>query len=161
MWHTLYEISRSKNHQCLFEAWTLRGQSTQMSPQSKLWRGQSLPVPSMIYATANVKKRGVDGAHFRQDLQLHKTWQMGELTMQQLHIYTAHFDFTTAYCATDMTCCCGWWGLETTYTLQKCCCGLWMSQDDVNVLVLAVNRARANVVYPESLLWDTTKILKV
>lgn len=54
---TLCEISWNKTQQCSSEAWTLGGQPTLLSPQSKLCRGQSLPAPHDL-------RHCVDGAHW-------------------------------------------------------------------------------------------------
>ena len=44
--------------------------------------------------------KALSRAYFKQDLQLHKTWQS---TMEKLHIYTAHFDIATAQIMTNCT----------------------------------------------------------
>jgi len=51
MWHTLYEISRSKTQQYSSEAWTLGGSQNTAVPPVKTLEGTVPPCPSMIYAT--------------------------------------------------------------------------------------------------------------
>jgi len=42
-------------------------------------------------------------AYFKQDLQLHETWQWANWHCNNCTFYTAHFDFTTAQIAINCT----------------------------------------------------------